>query len=98
MPQFLWGAVRPTTPMGVTYGAGFQPLMILVNLSPGALPQAGMKRTFGASSLWEMIDWPLPKCANSSVRSNRPDLPRTYPRTYLASVPSGLVVEGEAGV
>jgi hypothetical protein len=25
---------------------------------PGALPQAGMKRAFGASSLWKMIDRP----------------------------------------
>jgi len=94
MPQSLWGAVRRTIPMGLIYGAGLQPLMILVNLSPGALPQAGMKRTFGASSLWEMIDWPLPKCANSSVRSNRPDLPPDL----LADVLCGLVVEGEAGV
>jgi phage baseplate assembly protein W len=84
--------------MGLIYGAGLQPLMILVNLPPGALPQSSMKRAFGASSLWKMIDRPLPKCANSSVRSNRPDLPRTYPRTYCASVASGLVVEGEAGV
>ena len=80
--------------MGLIYGAGLQPLMILVNLPPGALPQADMKRAFGASSLWEMIDRLLAKCANSSVRSNRPDLPRTY----FASVASGLVVEGEAGV
>ena len=65
MPQSLWGAVRRTIPMGLIYGAGFQPLMVLVNLPPGALPQAGMKRAFGASSLWKMIDRPLPKCTNS---------------------------------
>ena len=31
--------VRRTIPMGLIYGAGFQPLMIPVNLPPGALPQ-----------------------------------------------------------
>jgi hypothetical protein len=31
-----------------------------------ALPQAGMKRAFGASSLWKMIDRPLPKRTNST--------------------------------
>jgi hypothetical protein len=74
MPQSLWGAVRRTIPMGLIYGAGLQPLMILVNLPPGALPQAGMKRAFGASSLWKMIDRPLPQCTNSRVQSDRPDL------------------------
>ena len=64
MAQSLWGAVRRTIPMGLIYGAGFQPLMIFVNLPPGALPQAGMKHAFGASSLWRMIDRPLPKCTN----------------------------------
>ena len=44
--------------MGLIYGAGLQPLMILVKLPPGALPQAGMKRAFGASSLWKMIACP----------------------------------------
>jgi len=65
MPQSLWGAVRRTIPMGLIYGAGLQPLMILVNLPPGALPQADMKRAFGASSLWRMIDRPSPECINS---------------------------------
>ena len=67
MPQPLWGAVGRTIPGGLIYGAGFQPFMILVNLPPGALPQAGMKRAFGASSLWKMIDWPLPNRTNSRV-------------------------------
>ena len=39
MAQSLWGAVRRTIPMGLLYGAGLQPLMILVNLPPwGAAP------------------------------------------------------------
>ena len=65
MPQSLWGAVRRTIPMGLIYGTGLQPLMICVNLPPGALPQADMKRTFGALLLCKMIDRPLPKCTNS---------------------------------
>ena len=70
MPRSLWRAVRRTIPRGLIYGTGLQPLMIIVNLPPGALPQAVMKRAFGASSLWKkMIDWPLPKCTNSRVRS-----------------------------
>jgi len=65
--RILKGSVVGTIrfPLGLIYGAGLQPLMILVNPHPGALPQAGMKRAFGASSLWKMIDRPLPKCANS---------------------------------
>ena len=88
MLQSLWGAVRPTTPMGLTYGAGFQPLMIFVNLPPGALPQVGMKRAFGASSLWKMIDRPLPKCTNSrgGLKSRRTRRP---PR--CASLPAATV-------
>jgi len=70
MPQSLWGAVQRAIPMGLIYGAGFQPLMIFVNILPGALPQAGMKRAFGASSLWKMPDRPLPKCANSRARAH----------------------------
>ena len=69
MPQSLWGAVRRTTPIGLIYGAGLQPLTILVNLLPGTLPQAVMKRAFGASSLWKMIDRTLPKCADSRPRA-----------------------------
>ena len=46
--ETIWGAVRRTIPMGLHYDAGLQPLMILVNLPPGALPQAAMKRAFGA--------------------------------------------------
>ena len=82
MPQSLWGAVRRTISMGLIYGAGLQPSMILVNLPPGALPQAGMKRAFGASSLWKVIDWPLPKCTNSKARS------AAARRTHLAPVSS----------
>jgi hypothetical protein len=55
--------------MGVSYSAGFQPLMTFVNLPPGALPQAGMNCAFGASSLCRMIDRPLPNCTNSRPRA-----------------------------
>jgi len=57
MPQSLWGAVRRTIPMGLIYGAGFQPLMILVNLPPGALPQSSRRGALAAPPLSEPYKW-----------------------------------------
>ena len=49
MPQPLWGAVGRTIPAGLIYGAGFQPLMIFVNL-----PLA--RRPISANLSHELID------------------------------------------